>query len=273
MENERIKNGDRFNLISTSLNNDDCNVCVFCNKEKYQCLLICHNTTMSAEEEDKMFKICQASPRMHWEKANEEAEIHNLTVGTTPTMNIDDTIKLGLNVYKLAECLPHPDNETKCNQCVFGIEGRCCLRDDDNAFKDRADQLIANCERESRAIYKIVKVNSKIIVEDNPDDISSTGVVNPSTDVALKEPKGLDKYTTRRFTKEVTLEEARNWFHSHNQLLRDFATRIFTLAELEDVRKCTMNIDIKTAKRLYRNAENAVRDFVLTAFSEEELKD
>lgn len=272
MESKRTKNGDTFNFVPT-LSDSDCDVCVFYNKEQCQCSLRCHDTTISAKEKDEMFKMCRNTPRMHWEKENKEAEIHNLTVGATPTMNIGDTIKLNGYIYRLDKCVPHSDNETKCSQCIFGAKGRCCLRDDDNTLKDRADELITNCEREI-AVYKFIKVDDlKIIEADYSDGNSSTGVVNPSTDDAPKEPKGLDKYTTRRFTKEVTLEEARNWFHSHNELLRDFATRIFTPAELEDVRKCTMNVDIKTAKRLYRNAENVVRDFVLSAFSEEELKD
>lgn len=180
---------------------------------------------------------------------------------TTPTMNVGDTIKLNGYTYQLVQ---RNSGVNRCYNCIFGVDGRCCLFDDDNILKDKAEELNNNCLSIPWGVYKLVKFKH---------DDSSTGVVNPSTDAAPKEPKGLDKYTTRRFTKEVTLEEARNWYNSHNELLRDFATRIFTPAELEDVRRCTMDIDIKTAKRLYRNAENAVRDFVLSAFSEEELKD
>lgn len=192
----------------------------------------------------------------------------------TPTMNIGDTINLGVYRYKLDECLPHSDNETKCNQCVFGIEGCCCLRDDDNTLKDRADELIANCERESTAIYKIVKA----VKANYSDGNSSTGVVNPNTDDAPKEPSNdaprVTKADTKRaLTLELTLREARGYYYSHNPILKDIACRLFTPAELEDVRRCTIDIDIKTAKRLYRNAENAVRDFVLSAFSKEELED
>lgn len=265
---KKIINGNIYNLVNSSKGYNTCFECVFINSNRI-CTLQQHISGLSKQDEIDLFNMCMNNPKMHWEKENKEAEIHNLTVSIAPTMNIGDTIELGLYTYKLDKCLPHPDNETKCNQCVFGVEGYCCLRNDDNTLKDRADELIANCERESTAVYKVVKP----IKVSYSDDNSSTGVVDSNTDDAPKEPKGLDKYTTRRFTKEVTLEEARNWFHSHNELLRDFATRVFTLAEIEDVRRCTMDVDIKTAKRLYRNAENAVRDFVLSAFSEEELKD
>lgn len=192
----------------------------------------------------------------------------------THIMNIGDTITFNGYTYKLDECLPHPDNESKCNQCIFGFESSCCLRDDDNTLKDRADELIANCERKSTAIYKVVKA----IKANNSDGNSSTGVVNPSTDAAPKEPSNtaprvIKANTKRSITFELTLKEAREYYYSHNPVLKDIACRLFTPAELEDVRRCTMNIDIKTAKRLYRNAESAVRDFVLSAFSEEELKD
>lgn len=265
---KKIINGDIYNLVDSSIEYSTCIDCVFIDSN-CNCTLKEHTSGLNKQDEINLLEMCMHNPKMHWKKENKEAEIHNLTVGATPTMNIGDTIELGVYTYKLDECLPHPDNESKCNQCVFGIEGCCCLRDDDNTLKYRADELIANCERESTAIYKIVKP----IKANYSDGNSSTGVVNPSIDDTSKEPKGLDKYTTRRFTKEVTLEEARNWYNSHNELLRDFATRIFTPAELEDVRICSCPIDIETAKRLYRNAENAVRDFVLSAFSKEELED
>ena len=270
---KKIINGDIYNLVDSSIEYSTCIDCVFIDSN-CNCTLKQHTSGLNKQDEIDLFDMCMNNPKMHWEKENKEAEIHNLTVGTTPTMNIGDTIKLGLYIYKLDECLPHPDNETKCNQCVFGIEGRCCLRDDDNAFKDRADEIIANCERESTAIYKVVKP----IKANYSDDNSSTGVVNPSIDDAPKEPSNdtprVTKADTKRaLTLELTLKEAREYYNSHNPILKDIACRLFTPAELEDVRRCTMNLDIKTAKRLYRNAENAVRDFVLSAFSEEELKD
>lgn len=184
MENKRIKNGDIFNLVNTSSNNSDCDVCVFYNKGR--CSLRNHDTNMSVEEENKMFKMCRDSLRKHWEKV---------------------------------------DNK-----------------------------------------------------EEDVSHISSTGVVNPSTNAAPKEPSNdaprVTKADTKRaLTLELTLEEAREYYNSHNPILKDIACRLFTPDELEDVRRCIMYVDIETAKRLYRNAEKAVRDFVLSAFSEEELKD
>lgn len=275
---KKIINGDIYNLVDSLIEYSACFDCVFIDSN-CNCTLKEHTSGLNKQDEIDLFNMCMNNPKMHWKKENKEAEIHNLTIGTISTMNIGDTIILGRYPYKLDECLPHPDNETKCNQCVFGIEGRCCLRNDDNALKDRADELIANCERESTAIYKVVKpIKSKIIVKDNPDDISSTGVVNPSTDAALKEPSNdtpriINKNVKRHIDVALTLDSARNWYNSHIPILKDLACRAFTPAEIEDVRRCTMDIDIKTAKRLYRNAENAVRDFVLSAFSEEELKD
>ena len=261
-EIKRKQNRDNYSLVNTEHGKTDCRSCIFGNKG--ECLLATHATTLSANDEDEMFKICNANKRMHWEKVEEETEIHDLSVGSIPVMNIGDTINLNGCKYKLEECIPHPDNETKCNQCIFGaLEGHCCLKDEDNILKYKANELIVNCERESTAVYKLIKANEL-------DAHSSTGVVNPNTDNAPKEPNTNIK---RHIDVILTLDEARSWYYSMNPILKDLAVRAFTPAELEDVRKCTMNIDIKTAKRLYRNAEKAVRNFVLSAFTEDELKD
>ena len=257
----RKQNRDNYSLVITEHSKTDCASCIFGNKG--ECLLMTHTTTMPAKDEDEMFKICRANKRMHW-KIKEEIEIHDLSVGSIPTINIGDTIELNGYKYKLEECIPHPDNETKCNQCIFGaLEGHCCLKDEDNILKDKANKLIANCERESRGVYRVIKALDL-------DAHSSTGVVDSNTNDTPKEPNTNIK---RHIDVVLTLDEARNWYDSHNPILKDLAVRAFTPAELEDVRICSCPIDIKTAKRLYRNAEDVVRQFVLSAFTEDELKD
>ena len=262
METKEIIKYD-YKLVNTPKGKSSCVECVF-NNDDYNCKLIEHTANIGFDKEIILLQLCSINYNMHWEKIKEENEIHDLSVDSIPTMNIGDTIKLNGYTYKLEECIPHPDNETKCSQCIFGVlDGHCCLKDEDNVLKYKANELIANCERESTAVYRLIRALDL-------DVHSSTGVVDSNTDTA---PKELNTNIKRHIDVVLTLDEARNWYYSINPILKDLAVRAFTPAELEDVRKCTMNVDIRTAKRLYRNAEKAVRDFVLSAFTEDELKD
>lgn len=177
-----------------------------------------------------------------------------------PTMNLEDTIKLNGYTYRLTQCEPC---DNKCNNCIFGCDGHCCLLDNNNTLRNRADDLTSNCAHFAWGVYKLVK---------HGRGNSSTGGERPSNDAPSKQ-KILSGDTIRNINIQITLNEAREMYFSYNSTLKDLACRAFTPAEIEDVRKCTANIDLKTAKRLYHNCENAVRDFILSAFSKEELED
>lgn len=196
----------------------------------------------------------------------------------------DDDIIIDNKKYYL---IKHPDIFDKytcnsCRGCDFLNNGYCKVCD--YKRQNRIDKIIYEKCRNKKDNYIWIEADKVDLVkpqdigkenvikfnEEDAQSISSTGVVNPNTDIAPKEP---DSYRKRHIDVVLTLDEARNWYYSMNPILKDLAIRAFTPAELEDVRKCTMNVDIKTAKRLYRNAEKAVRNFVLSAFIEDELKD
>ena len=200
----------------------------------------------------------------------------------------DDDITIDGDKYYLVKSLVNIHIKFSCAGCAFMNNGDCKL------FVYRNQGKVSKCTYEKckgNAVNYIWIAASKVDLI-KPQDIgkesmikfdkdveevrdkdaystSSTGVVDSNTDDTPKEPNINIK---RHIDVVLTLDEARSWYDSMNPILKDLAVRAFTPAELEDVRKCTMNVDIKTAKRLYRNAEKAVRDFVLSAFKEEELK-
>ena len=254
-----------------------CKNCVFFDKDcEGNCAMNAPNTVITKDEKRALFAHCIGENKYY-----------------KCVSCADDDITIDGDKYYLIKSLVNTYIESSCARCAFRNRGDCklliyknqgkvnrctyekCRGNGSNYIWIEADKvdLVKPQDIGKESVIKFNKEDMEELRDKDAYSPSSTGVVNLNTDATSKEQKGLDKYTTRRFTKEVTLEEARNWFHSNNEQLRDFAARIFTLAELEDVRRCTMNIDIKTAKRLYRNAENAVRDFVLSAFTKEELED
>lgn len=176
-----------------------------------------------------------------------------------------------------------------CSVCVFGKEDKCKLiyhQTDIDAEEE--NEMFRICQLDIQTHWEKVRdINDISEKEDDSEaekyadsffephekedkhaNISSTGGESPVNNT----PRVTKADTKRSINIELTLKEAREYYDSHNPILKDIACRLFTPAELEDVRRCTMNIDLKTAKRLYRNAENVARDFVLSAFSKEELE-
>lgn len=170
-------------------------------------------------------------------------------------------------------------NDSHCKLCDYKSQNKinkfiyekCRIREDNYIWiaADKVD-LVKPQDIRKESIIKFDKEDMEELRDKDAYSPSSTGVVNPKTDAAPKEPNTDIK---RHIDVVLTLDEARSWYDSMNPILKDLAVRAFTPVELEDVRICSCPIDIKTAKRLYRNAENAVRDFVLSAFTEDELKD
>lgn len=210
---------------------------------------------------------------------------------------VDNDITIDGDKYYLVKSLVNTHIKFSCAGCAFLNRGDCNLliyRNQGKVSKltyekcgDNADNyiwiaaskvdLIKPQDIEKESVIKFNKEDMEELKDKDKYSTSSTGVVNPSTDTVLKEPSNdvprVTKADTKRtLTFELTLKEAREYYYSHNPVLKHIACRLFTPAELEDVRRCTINVDIETAKRLYRNAEKAVRDFVLSAFNEEELK-
>ena len=202
----------------------------------------------------------------------------------------DDDITIDGNKYYLIKSLNNSYIKFSCAGCVFINDGHCKLND--YKSQNKIDKIIYEKCRNDKYNYIWIEaskvdlirpqdVKKESVIKFNEEDmgkyrkedkyaISSTGVVDSNTNDTPKEPNTNIK---RHIDVVLTLDEARSWYDSHNPILKDLAVRAFTPAELEDIRKCTMDVDIKTAKRLYRNAEAAVREFVLSAFTEDELKD
>lgn len=203
----------------------------------------------------------------------------------------DDDITINEDKYYLVKSLVNNHNEFSCVGCAFLLNGGGCKLFDYKSQNKISRYIYEKCrcngwdyiwiEADKVDLVKpqdigkesMSKFNKKEIKEVKDKDVyshPSTGVVDSNTDDTSKEPN-ID--IKRHIDVVLTLDEARNWYDSHNPILKDLAVRAFTPAELEDVRICSCPIDIKTAKRLYRNAEDVVRQFVLSAFTEDELKD
>ena len=253
-----------------------CKNCVFFDEDcEGNCAMNAPNTVITKDEKRALFAHCIGENRYY--KCVSCAD--------------DDIVIEGKKYY----LIKYPDIFDKytcnsCRGCDFLNNGRCkvcdykrqnkidkiiyekCKNKKDNYIWIEADKvdLVKPQDIEKGTIIKFDKADMEEVKDKDADSPSSTGVVNPNTDDTPKEP---NTNTKRHIDVVLTLDEARNWYYSLNPILKDLAVRAFTPAELEDVRKCTMDIGIKTAKRLYRNAEKAVRDFVLSAFTEEELKD
>lgn len=203
----------------------------------------------------------------------------------------DDDITIDGDKYYFIKSLVNSNIKYSCVGCAFLLNGGACKLFDYKS-QNKIDKIIYEKCRNDKYNYiwieaskvDLVKpqdIGKESVIKFNEEDMgkyrkedkcahSSTGVVDSNTDVTSKEPNTDIK---RHIDVVLTLDEARNWYDSHNPILKDLAVRAFTPAELEDVRICSCPIDIKTAKRLYRNAENVVRQFVLSAFTEDELKD
>lgn len=253
-----------------------CEQCVFFDKDcDGDCAMNSLNTVISKSEKGALLAHCIGENRYY-----------------KCVSDPNDDIIIDNKKYYLVK---HPDIFDKyscnsCRGCDFLNNGHCKVCD--YKRQNKIDKIIyEKCKnKEDNYIWieasrvdliKPQDIGKESVIEFNEGDMkelkdkdayshSSTGVVDSNTDDTPKEPNANIK---RHIDVVLTLDEARNWYDSHNPILKDLAVRAFTPAELEDVRKCTMDVDIKTAKRLYRNAENVVRQFVLSAFTEDELKD
>ena len=253
-----------------------CKNCVFFDEDcDGNCTMNAPNTVITKDEKRALFAHCIGENKYYQcvSCANDDIIIDN-------------------NKYYL---IKHPDIFDKytcnsCRGCDFLNNGRCKICD--YKRQNRIDKIIYEKCKNKKDNYiwiiadkvDLVKpqdIGKESVIKFNEEDmgkyrkedkcaISSTGVVDSNTDATPKEP---NINIERHVDVILTLDEARNWYDSHNAILKNLAVRAFTLAELEDVRTCSCPIDIKTAKRLYRNAENVVRQFVLSAFTEDELKD
>lgn len=251
-----------------------CKNCVFFDEDcEGNCAMNAPNTVITKDEKRALFAHCIGENRYY-----------------KCVSCADDDIIIDGDKYYLIKSLVNTYIESSCAGCAFRNRGTCklliyknqgkvnrftyekCRRNGGNYIWIEASKVDL-IKPQDIGKESVIKFNEEDMEEARDKDLyshSSTGVVNPKTDAAPKEPNINIK---RHIDVVLTLDEARSWYYSMNPILKDLAVRAFTPAELEDVRKCTMNIDIKTAKRLYRNAENAVRDFVLSAFTKEELED
>ena len=253
-----------------------CKNCVFFDEDcEGNCAMNAPNTVITKDEKRALFAHCIGENRYY--KCVSCAD--------------DDIVIEGKKYY----LIKHPDIFDKytcnsCRGCDFLNNGRCKVCD--YKRQNKIDKIIyEKCKGNTvnyiwieasrvdlikpqdigkESVIKFDKEDMEELRDKEPYSNSSTGVVDSNTDIAPKEPNTNIK---RHIDIILTLDEARNWYDSHNPILKDLASRVFTPAELEDVRVCSCPIDIKTAKRLYRNAEKSVRDFVLSAFTEDELKD
>lgn len=251
-----------------------CKNCVFFDEDcEGNCAMNAPNTVITKDEKRALFAHCIGENRYY-----------------KCVSCADDDITIDGDKYYLVKSLVNGHTESSCKGCAFLNRGDCRLfvyRNQGKVSKLIYEKCKGNAvnyiwiEASKVDLVKPQDIGKESIIKFNEEDIeelrdkdlyshSSTGVVNSKTDAAPKEPNTNIK---RHIDVVLTLDEARSWYYSMNPILKDLAVRAFTPAELEDVRKCTMNIDIKTAKRLYHNAENAVRDFVLSAFTKEELED
>lgn len=251
-----------------------CKNCVFFDEDcEGNCAMNAPNTVITKDEKRALFAHCIGENRYY-----------------RCVSCADDDITIDGNKYYLVKSLVNSNITYSCAGCAFLNRGDCKLLDYKSQNKISKD-IYEKCRRnETNYVWieasrvdlvkpqdigkeSVIKFDREDMEEIRDKDLhspSSTGVVDSNTDNTPKEPNINIK---RHVDVVLTLDEARSWYNSMNPILKDLAVRAFTPAELEDVRKCTMDIGIKTAKRLYRNAEKAVRDFVLSAFTEEELKD
>lgn len=251
-----------------------CKNCVFFDEDcEGNCAMNAPNTVITKDEKRALFAHCIGENRYYrWVSC------------------ADDDITIDGDKYYFIKSLVNSHIESSCAGCAFRINGGCKLFD--YRSQNKIDKSIYEKCRRNGGNYIWIEANKvdlvkpqdigkESVIEFNKEEMeevrdknmyspSSTGVVDSNTDDAPKEPNTNIK---RHIDVVLTLDEARSWYDSMNPILKDLAVRAFTPAELEDVRKCTMNVNIKTAKRLYRNAEKAVRDCVLSAFTEDELKD
>lgn len=251
-----------------------CKNCVFFDKDcEGNCAMNAPNTVITKDEKRALFAHCIGENRYY-----------------RCVSCAGDDITIDGNKYYLVKSLVNSNIKFSCAGCAFINRGDCKLfvyRNQGKVSKAAYEKCKGNTVNyiwiaaNKVNLIKPQDIGKESVIKFNEEDmgkyrkkdkyaIPSTGVVNPKTDAA---PKELNINIKRHIDVVLTLDEARSWYDSMNPILKDLAVRAFTPAELEDVRKCTMNIDIKTAKRLYRNAEKAVRDFVLSAFTENELKD
>lgn len=196
----------------------------------------------------------------------------------------DDDITVDGDKYYLVKSLVNSHIKFSCAGCDFMNNGDCKLfvyRNQGRVSKYTYEKCKGNAVNyiwiaaSKVDLIKPQDIGKESMIkfdEEDAQSISSTGGVVDSKSVSTPKESKASNNTTRTLTKEVTLKEARGWYNSHNEILRNFALYVFSEAELEDVRTCTSLIDIETAKRLYRNAEAAVREFILSAFTEDELK-
>lgn len=251
-----------------------CKDCIFFSKDcEGNCAMNAPNTVLTEDEKEALLAYCIGENRYY-----------------KCVSGADDDIIINGDKYYLVKSLVNSHIKSSCAGCAFLNRGDCKLLMYENqgkvsksTYKKCRDNtvnyiwiaaskvdLVKPQDIGKESIIKFDKEDMEELRDKEPYSNSSTGVVDSNTDIAPKEPNTNIK---RHIDIILTLDEARNWYDSHNPILKDLASRVFTPAELEDVRKCTMNVDIKTAKRLYRNAEKVVRDFVLSAFTEDELKD
>ena len=250
-----------------------CKNCIFFAKDCVgNCAMNAPNTVLTKDEKEALLAHCIGENRYY-----------------KCVSGAGDDIIVNGDKYYLVKSLVNGHTTSSCKGCAFLNHGDCKLfvyRNQGKVSKLAYEKCKSNTvnyiwiaatkvdlvKPQDIGKENVIKFNKEEMKEVRDKDLyspSSTGVVNPNIDAAPKEPNTNIK---RHINIILTLDEARNWYDSHNPILKDLASIVFTPAELEDVRRCTMNVDIKTAKRLYRNAEKAVRDFVLSAFTEDELK-
>ena len=249
-----------------------CKNCVFFDEDcEGNCAMNAPNTVITKDEKRALFAHCIGENKYY-----------------KCVSCADDDLTIDGDTYYLVKSLVNDHIESSCEGCAFLNRGDCRLfvyRNQGKVSKSAYEKCKGNAANyiwiasNKVDLIKPQDIGKESIIKFDEDmeelrdkDVhshSSTGVVNPKTDAAPKEPNINIK---RHIDVVLTLDEARSWYDSMNPILKDLAVRAFTPAELEDVRICSCPIDIKTAKRLYRNAESAVRQFVLSAFTKEELE-